>query len=263
LCSRDCRISDVSHTSQRFVRASPDHSPPPSRLRLIRTGRSLVALHPRDEEIVRLRRDGKTLQQIADAHGMSRQRVNQILLNRLGAEGSATILREIRTARKQQLQNEAVRARSARRAARRAGQRVPLSTRKWPSAELLKILVEASTMAFPLTVSAFEQLRRNHLVKGPTAQTFSNRFGNWSKACASAGVESGARKRRFGSQWSDREVVEFVRHFFAGENGESFSAYDAWAKLNGGPSSGTVAARFGSWSNAKRRAAQDVAGSTS
>jgi hypothetical protein len=228
-----------------------------SRLPLTRKGRSRP-ISSRDEDMIRLRREGKTLQEIGSAYGITRARVGQVLRNRLGAKASTGIWRDLQAARKDGRHAEDARAQAQRGLARRSGERRPLSRPKWSDADLIEILVEAHTQAFPLTVVAYEELRRRRQVVGPTSQTFGHRFGNWTAACAAAGVESGQRTRPYGREWSDREIVEFVREFFAAEQGESFAAFGVWAKENGAPSSATVRMRFGSWSKAKRLAAEDL-----
>ncbi len=220
-----------------------------------RTGRSKAALLPRDDEFIRLRRDGNTLEQIADAHGVSRQRVSQVLRNRLGAEGSRAVLRDIRETSRLQRELDEEQSRAEARAARRAGLRARPSRSRWSDADLLTILANAFTMAFPLTGPAYERLRKSQFFVGPTSQAISKRFGSWSKACAAAGVECAIRAPTNRRQWSDAEIVESIRQFFIANNGESLVAYGSWAQTHAAPSSGTVVARFGTWSKAKRRAA--------
>jgi hypothetical protein len=138
---------------------------------------------------------------------------------------------------------------------------------------IVKVLEDAATMAFPLTVTSYEDLRRQKLVAGPSSVLIQVRFGSWIAACASAGVECGSTRSSYKGQWSDGEVLAYVTEYLdetkdvlavfgleasgkglSGKGWRTADDYDRWARDQGAPSAATVRNRFGSWTEAKRLA---------
>lgn len=210
----------------------------------------------RNAEIVRMRLEGLTLEQIAAQVRLTRERVRQVVAKQLGKSQSRAVLDELRATRRATRQAVRAAAASRTRLDRRRGERVPLGIgrSRHSDLELLAVLRHAATMAFPLSPGGYNRLRRQGLVVGPQALTISRRFGSWEAACASAEVESDQRKAR-ADRWSDTELLKYIRWFLSGDVGlGTFGAYDQWARNNGAPSSATARVRFGTWSRAKRLA---------
>lgn len=87
----------------------------------------------------------------------------------------------------------------------------------------------------------------------PGAAAVTTRFGSWSAACERAGVP--LRGRRTRRMWTEEECLAAVRDFLAASPDRTASAdYVAWAKGREAPSLPTVAARLGSWPQARARA---------
>jgi hypothetical protein len=108
-------------------------------------------------------------------------------------------------------------------------------------------LRNASTFCFPLTRNAYDDLIRKKLVAGPSGVRIMQLFGTWRTACDVAGVESGKEGVAQGqtSTWTYDEVLEQVGDFFlaAGYQGTTVQYEDWRANANDNhdiPSSGTV-----------------------
>lgn len=93
----------------------------------------------------------------------------------------------------------------------------------------------------------------------PPACTVVRRFGTWTRACEVAGVPTRPTTTPRGQapRWTDEEVLEHLGAFLAGarRHATTFAAYSAWArKRRARPSGATVLKRFGTYSEACRRA---------
>jgi hypothetical protein len=196
--------------------------------------------------------EGRTLQDVGDEFGMTRERVRQIVL-----EYEPSFATERRRERHQRQALEAavstVRAMDAARSTvARAGGPVE---RRFSDEDLLRLLREwtAEHGREPSTVSWTGQ---------PTVTTFVKRFGSWTEAKRLAGVgtadgRSGPRVRR----WSDEEVVETVLEFLLSEPDNpkarfGSASYMEWrrARKPSAPSLSTIILQMGPWSSVKRRA---------
>ena len=112
-------------------------------------------------------------------------------------------------------------------------------------------------MAYPLSAASYDRLRQERLVRGPSAAWLANEYGGWIAACDSAGVEAGrAPGHASGSRWTDEDVLSELGRFLANNpTTSSTETYDRWARnQEESPSAGTIMSRFGSWTEAKRRA---------
>jgi hypothetical protein len=132
---------------------------------------------------------------------------------------------------------------------------------KWSDDDLIRSLVDASTMAYPLSATAYDKLRDDCLVVGPSAQLIALRFSSWSRACEVAGVECGSSPRDvYTRSWSNRDLVAYVRDYIATTYKASFSGYQQWASQNdGAPSAQTIRNRLGPWAEVKQMALQPAA----
>lgn len=116
-------------------------------------------------------------------------------------------------------------------------------------------------MAYPLSVTAYEKLREDVLVVGPSAQLIALRFSSWSRACEVAGVECGSAPRGvYARSWSNRDLIAYVRDYMSTTYNASFSGYQEWASKNeGAPSAQTIRNRLGPWVAVKEMALQRAA----
>lgn len=132
---------------------------------------------------------------------------------------------------------------------------------KWSDDDLILCLAQASTMAFPLSASAYDRLREDVLVSGPSAQLIALRFGSWARACEVAGVECGSAPRdAYARSWSTRDLIAYVRDYMSTTYNASLSGYQQWASKNeGAPSAQTIRNRLGPWVEVKQMALQPTA----
>jgi hypothetical protein len=131
---------------------------------------------------------------------------------------------------------------------------------RWSSADAQDALREAATMAYPLSAAAYDQLRRENLVAGPSAAWIAATFNGWIAACDEVGVEAGRSSvMTAGSKWTDSELLAELLDFLAQNRGStSTESYDQWARhREDAPSAGTIIGRFGTWANAKAFALRD------
>jgi DNA-binding CsgD family transcriptional regulator len=237
-------------------------------------------------ELIRaLRAEQKTLQEIADAVGVTRERVRQILKQIGGPTAEEVRASTAELRRRSTLEIEQrVRAdlmthpgSTAEDIARRLGMsrsqvqaHVPPDVRPllvvhaksseqtWSEAEIMSALSGAATFAYPLSAGAYEQLLRSGEVRGPSAARIVQRYGNWSNACRRAGVEpTPPRRQHYQSRWTDADMLGFVRDYLTapGSRG-TFYGYDEWRRGSavGAPSAALLRARLGSWTDMKRKA---------
>jgi hypothetical protein len=124
--------------------------------------------------------------------------------------------------------------------------------KQWTADDCIKVLKEAATYAFPLTVLEYRRLIDSNSIIGPTLPIFSSRFGSWVDACAAAGVETGTAQREYDSAWSDSDLVRIVRQFLWESKDTSWSIqnYDNWRASHESqmPSTGSLRNRLGTWS---------------
>jgi lambda repressor-like predicted transcriptional regulator/DNA-binding transcriptional regulator YdaS (Cro superfamily) len=124
--------------------------------------------------------------------------------------------------------------------------------RLWTDEQCIQSLRDAATFEFPLTVLKYRRLIESGTVKGPTVALFWQRFGSWVNACDLAGVENGEAQREYDRNWTDKELLRFVRWFmFQREDGRwSIENFETWSKGPdvSGPSTGLLRLRLGTWS---------------
>jgi hypothetical protein len=81
------------------------------------------------------------------------------------------------------------------------------------------------------------------------ASTITNRFGSWNAAVEAAGLAP----RRIRASWSDEQLLAGLRRY-AAEHGRAPRSTDRVGLLSRYPSPALAISRFGSWSDALRRA---------
>ena len=248
-----------------------------------------IIINNRNREMVDLRTSGRSLGEIGEKFGLTRERVRQILL-KSGAPSSQEVkaLREsIRIDKLEEIKLVAI-ARAAEMPHKTLEQvaeelyvsaielkRImtqqeinlfarPLraSLQKWSDQEILDVLRQAATLEFPLTVKAYSKLLEEGFLKGPSAARISQRFRSWQSACDLAGVEPGTRTRPLDiSRWTDEDLYEAViRYLKLSESTGAASDYDSWASgQDDVPSMGTLRNRLGAWNQIRNKAIEMMA----
>ena len=242
-------------------------------------------------EMIQLRREEWTLQQIAERFSLSRERVRQLLKDWGGP--SANEVAELRKARTTQEQIErlapvetAIRkqiavsgAMSVEEVAAHTGFEVEKvlrawpedlriyqlrpsppseSNRRWSDKDVMDALHVAAIYSFPLGAADYDELVGIGEVSGPTSSRIIQRYGAWVAACEAAGIEPRRTVRNgYDSKWTDDDLLAFARAYFQdpGFTGSSHR-YDEWRKQHSpdAPSFGTLRNRIGSWVEVRRQA---------
>jgi predicted DNA-binding protein YlxM (UPF0122 family) len=240
-----------------------------------------IKISKRDSEILALRREGLTLEEIGERFEITRERVRQIIVKFAKDEVFPTRLE----VRQEQILNEKKALRleitanwlrfkkmtmkeladeygisvhalgkvinKVQYAYLRGNQKSHIS-QVWTSEMCLDVLRQAATYAFPLTVLEYRKLVNSGTINGPTLPIFISRFGSWMEACAKAGVETGNPVREYDTTWSDSDLILMVRRFMweTRDAGWSVENYEKW-RSNQDPavaSSGLLRLRLGQWS---------------
>lgn len=235
----------------------------------------------RDKAILAMRMQGKTLEEIGFSFDLTRERVRQII-SKFGPDFNFPNIKELRNKEKEdQLTSISIEISANWNSFRKydfamLAQEYNLSIsvirqivtkvqyaylsangeshieKQWTADECIKVLKEAATYAFPLTVLEYRRLIDSKSIIGPTLPIFSSRFGSWLDACAAAGVETGAAQRQYDSAWSDTDLVRIVRQFLWESRYTSWSIqnYDRWRASHESqmPSIGSLRNRLGTWS---------------
>lgn len=129
---------------------------------------------------------------------------------------------------------------------------------RWDRSSAIAALKDAATMAYPLTIDSYSELRLSGL-EAPSISVLYSIFGSWLKGCAAAGVEAGRSTVSWNTDHhSDQEVLDFVQlHFDSTDGAASEATYEAWARESGAPPLGVVLTRFTAWSRLVRLLSDD------
>jgi hypothetical protein len=123
----------------------------------------------------------------------------------------------------------------------------------WTKETCIKVLRDAATYAFPLTVLEYRKLVKSKTIEGPTLPIFISRFGSWMEACRAAGVETGNPVREYDTNWSDTDLLLMVRRFMweTRDEGWSIDSYTKWRNRQDPivASTGILRLRLGQWSD--------------
>lgn len=241
----------------------------------------------RDIDIVRRRAAGETLDVIGTSHGITRERVRQILIARGGPTAD-----QLRAARLH-LQNGAddeLRRQALAYIAERPG-----TTRRElafalgvPCSRLAELLDEtvlrrlvrvvapqpkisqdqiaaglrraAGVCGEPLSSGDYESVRDGGQQE-PSAVRIVQVFGSWNAACAFAGLAVHVRRRVYTRAWSEEQILGHVADYLMAPGSRAtFDGYVAWARSTAGaPSAQTVRNTLGPWSVVKAAALAIVA----
>lgn len=241
-------------------------------------------LRNRNREMAELRSSGKSLEEIGAKYGVTRERVRQVLAKIGGpTRQDVKALREsIKSDKLEEIKTQALDI-----AKNRVGvtlndvaeelkvSPIELSrilskqelnlfakalkpgTLKWSDEEIVKVLQEAATLEFPLTVAAYSKLLEEGFLKGPSAARISQRFRSWQAACDLAGVEAGRRTHPLDlSRWTNEDLYDAVIHYLKlTQSTGAANDYDAWASGQDDiPSIGTLRNRLGPWNMVRNEA---------
>ena len=244
---------------------------------------------PREAEMISLRWEGHTLDEISKRFALSRERVRQ-LIEQYGGPSAAEVRRlqdersraaETRLAsligRAVRTALESLGPSSAEQVAEHSGYTNTEVARYWPADlrnqrlwtaggsqttwtddQVLTAIREAAIYEFPLTTSAYQELVTVGQVIGPSMPRIWQRFGSWTAACEAAGVVAGrALRQNYETRWSDADILDIVRRYLEDpEAPNSFHRYDEWKRVNApdGPSGASIRNRLGPWTQVKRLA---------
>jgi hypothetical protein len=248
-----------------------------------------VIMDNRNREMVDLRSIGRSLEEIGEKFGVTRERVRQILLQSGGPSvKEVKALRESIQADKlqeikilalkgaalqphktieeiaEELKVSAIELKKVLNTQEANLFARPLRTgiQKWSDQEIINVLKEAATLEFPLTVKAYSKLIEDGYLKGPSSARISQRFRSWQTACDLAEVEAGTRTRPLDlSRWTDEDLFAAVIHYLKlPESTGAASDYDFWASgQDDVPSMGTLRNRLGAWNQIRNKAVEMMA----
>ena len=241
----------------------------------------------RNAEMVAMRDEGATLEEIGDQFGITRERARQIL-----AKANATGADELRARRSQERESEdraltesirqdvrenpgatrteiagrlgvhrrsVVRLLPADVAALVVEDKTGAPTSKWSDDAIVAAVRQAATYEYPLSGVAYQRLVTLGEVTGPSRALVHKRLGSWTRACELAGVEPDrAAHAGYQSRWTDADLLGYVATYLrkAGSAG-TYAGYIAWARdQTGAPSGPSIRNRLGGWGEIKRAALQ-------
>jgi hypothetical protein len=273
---------------------------PTLELLVAQIGARLGRLDTRLGVIVRLRYGldrgvPRTLEEVAEHFGLTRERIRQILLtvnpelqemlDELSRERELTAKSQWRSQILEEvLANPGTSAHQvAMRVSINSGFRVDVATvrlalskeerRKyfvsaqtteiqWADDEILDSLHRAGALCSPLSKSNYEQLRSAGDLDGPSSSLIINRLGSWRAACQRAGVRAGQLPRsNYSSKWTDEELFWWIAEGLQrGHRTGTVAGMERWLRKQlGAPSLATVRNRLGTWNQIKTDALRTIA----
>lgn len=239
---------------------------------------STQTVSDRDSDIYYSYLEGQTLAEIGERHGITRERVRQLLekqgVNRRSTTESATVRnRAIRSQNTEEIKSvyrqygnlaDTVKACKGKVPAsivkevvsempeseRAKYRNRPTKTRTFDDESMRSALAKAAGSGV-VTISAYREWRDTPEGAGsPSVPLLIMRYGSWKQARAAAGLDSSSASGR-GKTFTDTEILVAVRRFVdaceAAGNYPSANNYDRWAKTVGGlPTLSTVRQRTNS-----------------
>jgi hypothetical protein len=238
----------------------------------------------RIKDMIVRRSRGETLAMIAEAHGVTRERVRQLIKKAGGPSAEvAQVAKSTARHRADQDLLESVRAamkagtfearkiakqigvpetevrRVAKPSDRRKFVRHVMQPKKWSEAAILKAIEAAAAGNSRITVMDYEAARKSGRANGPTVAVVIHRFGSWVAAVGRLGLKASRVSGRGRSITKAQALGNLVSYF--GRAGARVTAanYERWAGKNNAASLGTIRNIFGSWSEAKLQAQKAIA----
>lgn len=204
-----------------------------------------------------------TMQEIGDYHGISRERVRQILQRAYDISGREIFRERValrRAARGLTPEHEEETFWAKRLAIHSSGNVHP--TLHYTDEALLTLLREAA-VKYGQTPSTRIWIRDG---LKPTPAVFFARFGSWVNACTAAGLEPNKAVRdNYTRQWTDVEMVDSIVEFLLNptdntRNRGGIKDYDEWRRQTGAdaPSGALIRLHLGSWNEAKKLAVDRI-----
>jgi hypothetical protein len=245
---------------------------------------------PRTEHLIYLVEEGATLAEAGQIYGIGRERVRQILQAE-GIEVSALPNRgEMRRSRRLALRRTLAPAMEAmwrggmtaaeiadaleiptRTVRELIRERVPADernrraaeirrARRLPDQSMIKALRKAAQrLGRTPGRAAYDRLRGEGLVEGPSGDAIAYRWGSWALACEAAELKPNSRPPHLGlPTYSEDEYRGALRRVAEEVGDPPTQAQYRAARRNGEPSVHAVNLRFGGWLNARRELLSSV-----
>ena len=245
----------------------------------------------RDLQILQMRIDGATLDEIGKQVGLTRERVRQILVkispeimstievlksgvnlkneaaldtqfdsifNKYGAVYKSELAKEIGVG-----EEEAVKL-TPKRFKKYIIDKFPEpnSNLTWSRQDCLSALRQAATYYFPIRQADYDHLVNIGEVKGPSVAYMYLKYGQWSELCVEAGVEFFPSPRsEYKRMWSEEELLSYARRFFIEpDTSGTYGSYDVWREQQSDhvPSGVLIRNVFGSWTTVKRKVLESL-----
>lgn len=126
---------------------------------------------------------------------------------------------------------------------------------RWDRDSAIAAMGEAATMAFPLTVNSYLNLRASGLDVPPLSR-IQKLFGSWMRACVAAGVQSGPSTVSWQTEkHPDVEVLRLLRNYLeAAGDSAGLDSYGNWAEEFDAPALSVLLHRFTTWDQAIEKA---------
>jgi len=120
----------------------------------------------------------------------------------------------------------------------------------------LEAIRSASVYYFPLSKSQYDELLTMKEISGPSSALLWRRFGSWTHACELAGVESNASHGQYQSLWTNDELISYLIRFLKQSKTRSIQEYAKWreAQVDHVPSDQQLRIVFDGWSLAIQKA---------
>lgn len=239
----------------------------------------------REDQIIKLRSSGATLQEIGNQFGITRERVRQILAKNpvapdwkfaRSARVAKVVASQERNLEQAKLQlnlqwkryqrldpdeaahtlgvskKELMTIISKAQAATILGNSIAHAKEvQWTDLQCISALKKAARLATPLSHTKYDELRQAGKFEGPSAILLLKRYGTWLSACKTAGIQGGkAARANYESKWSDAVLMQYLVSYLNKTSIEKWSLnnFDKHiSKVSQAPSLGVFRNRLGSW----------------
>lgn len=138
----------------------------------------------------------------------------------------------------------------------------PEFSSQWSKEDVVAILRKAGTYYFPLKTSDYEYLLEIGEISGPSVPYIYKKYNSWTEMCIIAGVEPAPSLRgEYVLLWNEEELISYLQRYLLDEGTTGTAGgYDAWRELQHDhvPSGALVRNHFEKWSDAKRIALEGI-----